>query len=67
LKWRDHTRVDEALFRASEIRSSHGNASRAARCFGWRARTPLAEIATKMVVAEVRRHQGKALTEADLL
>jgi GDPmannose 4,6-dehydratase len=67
LNWRDHARVDKALFRPSEIQLSSGDASRAAESFGWRARMPLAEIAAKMVSAELCRHRGQVLTEAELL
>jgi GDPmannose 4,6-dehydratase len=67
LNWRDHVRIDEALFRPSETKFSKGDACRAADCLGWRARTPLKEIAAKMVTAELRRHKGRALSEAELL
>jgi GDPmannose 4,6-dehydratase len=67
MNWRDHARVDKALFRPSEIRLSSGDARHAAETFGWRARMPLAEIAAKMVGAEFCRAKGRALTEAELL
>jgi GDPmannose 4,6-dehydratase len=48
----DHVRHDPSLVRPTEIAVLCANPSHAARRLGWRATTPLAEVARRMVEAE---------------
>ncbi len=52
LDWRDHTTVDPALFRPTDLRESRANPAKAARQLGWQAQYRLPEIAAAMIAAE---------------
>ena len=54
LNWRDHTFIDSNLFRPAEIAFSLGNASKAERSLGWKARTKMKGIVSKMIEAELK-------------
>jgi len=51
LDWRAHVRVDQALFRPSEIMSGWGDPSRARERLGWAASVHMPEVARRMVDA----------------
>lgn len=57
LDWREHTELDQALLRPTDIRESRGNPAKAATRLGWRAEYTLARIARAMV-AEEGHHEG---------
>jgi GDPmannose 4,6-dehydratase len=48
LNWRDHVRIDQALFRASEISYSAGNPARAEAELGWKARYQMEDVVRLM-------------------
>ena len=52
LDWRDYVSTDATLFRPSEIRCGFGDASKAAARLGWKARTFMPELVTRMVTNE---------------
>lgn len=51
LDWREHTTIDETLFRPTEIMIGKGNASKASEKLGWRAKYKMAEVVRMMVQA----------------
>ena len=57
LDWRDHVDQDKSLKRPSDIAYSVGDPAKARRVLGWSAKTPFAEIVSRMVRAE---RQGAA-------
>ena len=56
----DHIRFDERYLRPSEVDALVGDASKAERVLGWKARTHAADLARLMVDADVRQVAGKA-------
>src|ERR1700693_4107797 len=56
LDWRDHTRIDQTLFRPTEIMIGRGDASKAAEKLGWKPKYKMDEVVRMMV---------KATAEAD--
>lgn len=61
LDWRAHVISDAGLLRPSEIRSGFGDATKARERLGWSAKTPMADVARRMVAAETARLQGQPL------
>jgi GDPmannose 4,6-dehydratase len=51
LDWKDHVRIDQRLFRASEIGYSGGDPSETQKKLKWAAQTRMPEVARKMVEA----------------
>lgn len=43
LDWRDHTVVSESLFRSTDISDEKGNAGKAERILGWKAKAHMKE------------------------
>jgi GDPmannose 4,6-dehydratase len=55
LDWREHTDIDEALFRPSEITYGAGNAARARDVLDWRAEMAMPQVVEAMAKAERER------------
>jgi GDPmannose 4,6-dehydratase len=53
LDWRDHTVVSESLFRPTDISDGKGDASKAERLLGWKAKAHMKDVISMMVSAEV--------------
>jgi GDPmannose 4,6-dehydratase len=53
LDWRDHTVVSRELFRPTDISDGKGNASKAQRLLGWKARAHMKEVISMMIRAEM--------------
>jgi GDPmannose 4,6-dehydratase len=53
LDWRDHTVVSESLLRPSDISEGKGNAEKAERLLGWKAKAHMKEVIEMMVRAEL--------------
>ena len=53
LDWRDHVRENPNLLRASEIMYSGGNASKADKLLGWRAKVLIGDVVKKMILSEM--------------
>jgi GDPmannose 4,6-dehydratase len=53
LDWRDHTIVSRELFRPTDISDGKGNATKAERLLGWKARAHMKEVISMMVSAEL--------------
>jgi GDPmannose 4,6-dehydratase len=53
LDWRDHTVVSKELFRPTDISDGKGNATKAERLLGWKARAHMKEVISMMVRAEI--------------
>jgi GDPmannose 4,6-dehydratase len=49
LDWREHTTIDQTLFRPTEIMIGRGNASKAAEKLGWSPRYRMEDVARMMV------------------
>lgn len=59
LRWQDHVQQDERYMRPTEVSRLVGNAEKAERLLGWRAETPLAEIARRMVESDLEDYKAK--------
>jgi GDPmannose 4,6-dehydratase len=53
LDWRDHIVISDALFRPTEISDGKGNATKAERLLGWKAKATMKEVIAMMVRAEL--------------
>lgn len=53
LDWRDHTTVSPSLFRPTDISSGKGNAAKAERVLGWKAKAHMKDVIAMMVQAEL--------------
>lgn len=53
LDWRDHTEISEKLYRPTDISEGKGNAAKAERQLGWKAKFHMKEIIAMMVRAEL--------------
>jgi GDPmannose 4,6-dehydratase len=62
LDWEKHVRFDERYLRPTEVDALIGDASKAERVLGWKARVDTAELARIMVDADIEalKHEGKA-------
>jgi GDPmannose 4,6-dehydratase len=58
LNWKEHTAIDQTLFRPTDIVIGRGDASKAERRLGWKAKYKMADVARMMV--EVARNKGSA-------
>ena len=54
LDWRDHTVVSESLLRPSDISDGKGNAEKAERLLGWKAKAHMKDVISMMVSAELK-------------
>ena len=54
LDWRDHTVASEALFRPTDISEGKGNAAKAQRILGWKAKALMEDVIAMMVTAELK-------------
>jgi len=52
LSWRDHVEIDQQFFRPADIALGFGDATKAAEILGWRARTTMPGVVTRMAEAE---------------
>lgn len=52
LDWHDHVRIDPRLFRPSDLHTSSANPTYANQALGWKARTDVDGVITKMCLAE---------------
>ena len=52
LSWRDHVEIDERFFRPTDIALGFGDAAKAAKILGWRAKTKMPGVVTRMAQAE---------------
>ncbi|WP_340644584.1 GDP-mannose 4,6-dehydratase [Phenylobacterium sp.] len=55
LDWRAHVDIDDSLRRPSDIPYSAGNASKAERLIGWKAKSGMREVVAMMVEAEMAK------------
>ena len=55
MDWRKHVRVDRSFKRPAEVPHLLGDASKARRKLGWRARTKFHELVKIMVEADLAR------------
>jgi GDPmannose 4,6-dehydratase len=53
LDWREYTNVSEALFRPTDISEGKGNAGKAERVLGWKAKSQMKDVIAMMVQAEL--------------
>ena len=53
LDWREHTMIDQALFRLTEIMVGQGDASKAAEKLGWKPKYKMDEVVRMMVQAAI--------------
>ncbi len=53
MDWRDHTVVSESLLRPSDISDGKGNAAKAERILGWKAKAHMKEVIAMMVGTEL--------------
>jgi GDPmannose 4,6-dehydratase len=56
--WEKHVTVDEKNFRPSEVYNLRGEASKAARVLGWKAKTRFKELVRIMVEADIKVLEG---------
>jgi GDPmannose 4,6-dehydratase len=57
-EWEKHVRSDEKLFRPSEVYNLRGDATKAERLLGWKAKTRFHELVRIMVEADLARLRG---------
>ena len=55
LDWRDHVRIDQALFRPNDLASNTANPARAKRILDWEATIFMPEVVSRMMDAELRK------------
>ena len=58
LDWQAHVKCSPTLMRPTDMRTSVANPARAGQLIGWKAQTSLAEVASRMVQAELKRVAG---------
>ena len=56
--WEGHVKIDEKHFRPSEIYNLRGDARKAKRILGWRAKTNFKDLAKIMVEADIEALDG---------
>jgi GDPmannose 4,6-dehydratase len=59
LNWQDHTSVSQTLFRPTDIAEGKGNAQKAERLLGWKARAHMKDVISMMIAAELEQLRGK--------
>jgi GDPmannose 4,6-dehydratase len=60
LDWREHTLASEELFRPTDISEGKGNAGKAERLLGWKAKAHMKEVIELMVKAEMELQGRRA-------
>jgi GDPmannose 4,6-dehydratase len=58
LDWRNHVKVDEELFRPSDIALSAGDPGKAFEVLGWRAEADMPTIIKRLIEAELEESVG---------
>jgi GDPmannose 4,6-dehydratase len=58
LNWRDHTTVSESLFRPTDISHGKGNAEKAERILGWKAKAQMKDVVSMMIRAEMQKTEA---------
>ena len=53
LDWQKYVKTDEALYRPTDIAEGHANPAKAQKILGWQAQHTMADVARKMVEAEM--------------
>jgi len=61
LDWRDHTVVSDTLFRPTDISDGKGNAGKAERVLGWKAKAHMKDVIGMMVAAELAEPERRRL------
>lgn len=59
LNWRNHVKVDKALYRPAEVSQLRGNSSKARRVLGWKPRVSFRDLVDLMVDADVARAEAQ--------
>jgi GDPmannose 4,6-dehydratase len=62
LDWRQHTDISEELFRPTDISEGKGNATKAERLLGWKAKAHMREVIQLMVQSE-RNLEGRRASD----
>jgi len=57
LNWREHVKIDESLFRPTDLTVSRALPAKADKKLGWKAQTQMADVARKMVAARMELKQ----------
>jgi GDPmannose 4,6-dehydratase len=55
LDWQNHTVVSESLFRPTDIAEGKGNAKKAERLLGWKAKSAMKDVIAMMITAELEQ------------
>jgi GDPmannose 4,6-dehydratase len=63
LDWRDHTVVSESLLRPTDISEGKGNAAKAERVLGWKARVHMKGVIGMMIEAELGETDRRRLVD----
>ena len=58
LNWKEHTIIDNNLFRPKELKSSFGNSKKAKSILNWEAKNKMKEVITNMVDFELKRYEN---------
>jgi GDPmannose 4,6-dehydratase len=64
LDWRDHTVLSDALRRPTDISEGKGDASKAERVLGWKAKAHMKDVVAMMVKAELEEPERRRVVEA---
>jgi GDPmannose 4,6-dehydratase len=59
LSWKDHVELDKRYLRPTEVNALIGDASKAEKQLGWKAKTNWKELAKIMVDADIQKLKGK--------
>jgi GDPmannose 4,6-dehydratase len=62
LNWRDHTEISETLFRPTDITEGKGNAAKAERLLGWKAKATMQDVISMMIEAEFEEPERRRAT-----
>jgi GDPmannose 4,6-dehydratase len=60
LDWREHTEASNDLFRPTDISEGKGNATKAERLLGWKAKAHMKEVIELMIKAEMELEGRRA-------
>ena len=60
LNWKDHTIIDNNLFRPKELKSSFGNSKKAKSILKWEAQNKIKEVIGNMVDFELKRYENNS-------
>ena len=59
LDWHQYVKTDEALYRPTDIAEGHANPSKAKKLLGWQAQHTMADVARRMVEAEMSEKRSQ--------